>query len=198
MWSLTTCFRLYSVLVVMMLWSTPSVTTFLTVIGMCMPKMNLIPLVTLFIILHHWTKFGWMSQNEGTAGFSFVAKRRSQKRGSGRIRAPTSPPEPPHDDDDQHIPPLSIVSDSDDDDSDNDESNTDSIAPSHQEGEVSDPGDSFDPGGNVGVDEQEHVSPRYPWQNRKKKQSLAIDFDNKRHNVFACSKSQDMPVRAYK
>ena len=181
-----------------MLWSTPSVTTFLTVIGMCMPKMNLIPLVTLFIILHHWTKFGWMSQNEGTAGFSFVAKRRSQKRGSGRIRAPTSPPEPPHDDDDQHIPPLSIVSDSDDDDSDNDESNTDSIAPSHQEGEVSDPGDSFDPGGNVGVDEQEHVSPRYPWQNRKKKQSLAIDFDNKRHNVFACSKSQDMPVRAYK
>lgn len=48
------------------------------------------------------------------------------------------------------------------------------------------------------MDEQEHVSPRYPRRNRKKKQPLVIDFDNKRHNFFACSKSQDMPVRAYK
>jgi hypothetical protein len=115
-----------------------------------------------------------------------------------RIPAHTSPPEPAHDDDTEHISSLSIVSDSDDDDSDNDDSDTDFIAPSHQEGEVSDPVDSFDPGGNVGVDEQEHVSPQYPWRNRKKKQPLVIDFDNKRHNVFACSKSQDIPVGAYK
>jgi hypothetical protein len=73
------------------------------------------------------------------------------------IPAPTSLPDPAPDNDDPHIPPLSIVSDSDDDDSD-----ADSIAPSHQEGDIGDHDDSFDPGGNIGADEQEHVSPRYP------------------------------------
>ena len=107
---------------------------------------------------------------------------------------PPSLPEPTPDDDDPHIPPLAIVSDSDDDD----DSDDDSIAPSHQEGEIGDHGVSFDPGGDVGADDQAQVTSRYPQQNRKKKQPVVIDFENKRHNVFACSKSQDMPVRAYK
>ena len=101
-----------------------------------------------------------------------------------------------------------VVSNSDDDDSDDE-----SLAPSHQEGEihatdgdpggdfVGDPNDVFDPGDNFGMDEHdtvEHVSPRYPRRNWKKKQPLVIDFENRHHNVFVCSKSQDMPVRAYK
>eukprot|EP00804_Cyclotella_cryptica_P031100 CCRYP_011717-RC/>CCRYP_011717-RC protein AED:0.72 eAED:0.31 QI:0/-1/0/1/-1/0/1/0/345 len=112
------------------------------------------------------------------------------------LPVPASPPDHTHDDDDGngHPPPLMIVSDSDDDDSD-DESVGESIAPSHQEGE-------FHPsGGDLNV-EEEHVdfepqhddvaspSPRYPKRNRRKKDPLAIDFENKRYNVFVCSKNR--------
>ena len=95
-----------------------------------------------------------------------------------------------------------VVYDSDDDDSD-DESAGESIAPSHQEGEI------HPSGGDLNA-EEEHVdfepqqddvespSPRYPKRNRRKKDPLAIDFKNKRYNVFVCSKNQDVPVRAFK
>ena len=101
-----------------------------------------------------------------------------------------------------------IVLDSDDDDSDDE-----SLAPSHQEGAIhatdggpggdfgGDPNDVFDHGDNVVGDEHdsvEHVSPRYPRRNRKKKQPLMINFEIRPHNVFVCLKSQDMPVRAFK
>ena len=101
-----------------------------------------------------------------------------------------------------------VISDPDDDDS-----NDESLVPLHQEGEihatdgdpggdiVGDPNDVFDPGDNVGGGEHdsvEHVSPRYPRRNQKKKQPLSINIENRCHNVFVCSKSQDMPVRAFK
>ena len=93
-----------------------------------------------------------------------------------------------------------VVSDAVDDDSD-DESASESIAPSHQEGDV------HPSGGDLSVveehvdfepqqDEVESPSPRYPKRNRRKKDPLAIDFKNKRYNVFVCSKNQDVPVRA--
>ena len=55
----------------------------------------------------------------------------------------------------------------------------------------------FYPGDNFGMDEHdtvERVSPKYPRRNRKKKQPLVIDFENRHHNVFLCSKSQEDEV----
>ena len=87
------------------------------------------------------------------------------------------------------LPAHMVVSDSDDDDF-----YDVSSAPSHQEGECHTPdgdlggdtggddGNDFDLGGNCGVDEQdtaEHISPRYPRRNQKKKDPLTIDFTNR-------------------
>ena len=153
----------------------------------------------------------WLDESERRDRREHLRRQRElteERERSKRIQLPV-PTSPPNDtdndnDDDGHDqpPPLMVVSDSDDDDSD-DESVGESIAPSHQEGEI------HPPGGDLNV-EEEHVdfepqqddvespSPRYPKRNRQKKDPLTIDFENKRYNVFVCSKNRDVPVRAYK
>ena len=70
-----------------------------------------------------------------------------------------------------------IVTDGDDSD------DKDSIALSHQEGEIhATDGDPVaaegDPGDN---DPVQPPSPRYPWRNRQKKNPMIIVFKNRRH-----------------
>jgi hypothetical protein len=145
----------------------------------------------------------WLDESERRDRRDRLRRQREiteERERSNRLRIPA--PTPPdgntsiHDDDDDvgPVPSLTVVSDDDDSGDDSDDS---SIPPTHQEGEIhasdGDPSEAEgDPGNNEPV---QPPSPRYPRRNRKRKEPTIIDFTNRRH---ACSRNQQVPVRAYK